>query len=416
MVAEIRPIRPDESDEFLATLAVAAGRSVEAADAFATQLGAVSLAAFDGGRMVGATGMEPVELTVPGAVPVPAGKIGLTGLLPTHRGRGIAGALIRRQLHDLYHQGMPLAVVTAAESHVPGRHGFSVATRAMSVTVDTRRPGYRPPDRDMMAADRAVDLIPRAAAEDTLPLVYDRHRRNQVGQVSRSAPFWAGWFADRPALRAVPGDRGSPGDRVFAAAYGGSGAVEGYLSYRLAGGPLRERPVAALVVEDLIAVTDQARRALWAFCAGFGQAPELTAWNLPVDEPAGWLLPDPRDLRVYAVRPFLRLRLVDVPAALQARRYLVPDVLVLEVDDPVLPANTGRFRLAGGSAEVHCNRCAGPADLSLSVADLAAVYLGDTDLLTLGRAGRVRELSPGALARGSLLFSSRPAPWTVTDW
>jgi predicted acetyltransferase len=406
MIPEIRPITQGETAELVATLAIAAGRPLELADTALAVPGVVHLGAFDAGRLVGGTGTEPVELTVPGPVAVPAGKIGLTGLLPTHRHRGIASALMRRQLHDLYQQGMPLAVGTAAESSVPGRQGFAVATRAMAVAVAT---GQKP-DRRPSEPPGTVDLIPSAVAREALPPVYERHRRGQVGQVSRSAAFWTSWFDDRPALRAVPGDR------MFAAAYDQGGAIQGYLSYRLAHGPLREQPVEALVIEDLIAVTDHARRALWSFCAGFDQAGRVAAWNLPVDEPAGWLLPDPRQLRVDAVRPFLRLRLVDVAGALRARRYPVSDQLVLEVEDPVLAGNSGRFRLQGGPVEVWCEPSGDPPDLSLSVAELAAAYLGDTDLLTLGRAGRVRGHSPGILPRAALLFSSRPAPWTVTDW
>jgi predicted acetyltransferase len=407
MIPEIRPITQGETAELMTTLAIAAGRPVETADTAPAVPGAVHLAAFDRGRMVGGSCTEPVELTVPGPATVPAAKIGLTGLLPTHRYRGIASALIRRQLNDLYRSGTPLAVGTAAESNVPGRHGFAVATRALAVAVTPRA---TPPEGEPAGSYPTVDLIPPAEAVAALPPVYERHRRSQVGQVSRSADFWASWFDDRPALRVAPADR------CFAAAYDRDRAIQGYLSYRLARGPLRERPVEALVVEDLIAATDPARRALWSFCLGFDQASRVTAWNLPVDEPAGWLLPDPRQLRVEAVRPFLRLRLVDVAVALGARRYPVADQLVLEVDDPVLTGNAGRFRLRGEPERAGCERTTDQPDLSLSVVELAATYLGDVDLLTLARAGRVSEHTPGALARASLLFTSRPAPWTVTDW
>jgi predicted acetyltransferase len=392
MMAEIRPVLSDEAAEFLAMLEISAGR--EPGEAGGT-LPAQTLAAVEGGRIVGGTGADPVELTVPGPRPVPAAKITLTGLLPTHRRRGLASALMVRQLHDLAASGMPLAVLTSAESNVPGRHGFGVASRAMAAEVT-----IGPVSATLSGV---VDLVPPSVARDLLPALFERHRLGQVGQVSRSGAFWDSWFADAPLLRASPGPR-------FVAVTDG-----GYLTYRLGYGPLRERPVESLLVEDLIAVTDAARRALWAFCLGFAQAAKVAAANLPVDEPAAWLVPDPRDLRTTGVRPFLRLRIVDVAVALAARRYRHTDEVVLDVWDGVLDRNNGRFRLCGGPDVASCEPTSRPPDLALPVGDLAAVYLGDTDFTTLARAGRVHA-DVARIARADAMFGWRPAPWTVTDW
>jgi len=128
------------------------------------------------------------------------------------------------------------------------------------------------------------------------------------------------------------------------------------------------------------------------------------------------MLADPHRLRVTRLHEFLWLRLVDVAAALPARRYAASDALVLEMGDPVLPENTGRFRLEAGPDGAACAPTSAPADLAVGVADVSAAYLGGVTFTTLVRAGRVGELTPGAAQRADALFASRPAPWTVTDW
>jgi predicted acetyltransferase len=395
MMAEIRAVGPDEAGQFFAVLEVAAGRNPDPEPAGGRLVPAYMLAALEDGRIVGGTGAELIELTVPGLLPVPTAKITLTGLLPTHRRRGIASALMRRQLHDLAEHGTPLAALTAAESNVPGRHGYGVATRAMAVEVATRA--------EVGPVDPPVELVTPTGARDRLPPLFDRHRRAQVGQVSRPDAFWTGWFVDDPLLRTSPGPR-------FVAI-----TDHGYLTYRLSYGPLRDRPVEALLIEDLVAVTEPARRALWSFCLGFCQAKMVAALNLPADEPVAWSLPDPRDLRVVSVRPFLRLRILSVAAALSARRYRRADDLVLDVRDPVLDGNNGRFLLRGAPDGASCDATTRSPDLSLSVADLATVYLGDTTLTTLARTGRV-DAKEGHIARADAMFGTEIAPWTVTDW
>ena len=87
---------------------------------------------------------------------------------------------------------------------------------------------------------------------------------------------------------------------------------------------------------------------------------------------------------------------VDVDAALAARSYAIPVDLVLEVDDPFCPWNTGRHRLHDGG----CEPTDAPADLALGAEALGAIYLGGTPL-TRARRGRPRaRAAPGRARRG----------------
>ncbi len=99
----------------------------------------------------------------------------------------------------------------------------------------------------------------------------------------------------------------------------------------------------------------------------------------------------------------LWVRLVDVAAALTARRYARDPDVVIAVADDVCAWNTGRYRLSADG----CVRTRAAADLELDVSSLAAAYLGGTTLRMLAAAGRVRELTPGAVARASAAFRAR---------
>jgi hypothetical protein len=84
------------------------------------------------------------------------------------------------------------------------------------------------------------------------------------------------------------------------------------------------------------------------------------------------------------------------------RRYLTPVDVVLEVTDPLLPANAGRWRLTGGpTRRLRAHRRV--PDLALSITDLGALYLGGT---SLGVADRGR---PGAPA-------DRNIPYAAFGW
>ena len=105
------------------------------------------------------------------------------------------------------------------------------------------------------------------------------------------------------------------------------------------------------------------------------------------------------------------VRIVDLPAALEARGY-EPDAegeVTLAVRDDLCPWNDGtyRVRVEGGHAQV--TPAAGAPDLALPVAALASLYTGFRSATQLARAGRV-EGGPEALLRAEALFRTAYRP------
>ena len=178
-------------------------------------------------------------------------------------------------------------------------------------------------------------------------------------------------------------------------------------------------------MRELVATDPAATCSLWSDLLDRDLVSEVVAPVRPVDDPLLAMLADPR--RAYpAVSDALWVRLTDLPAALCQRRYATGLDLVLDVIDPVLPDNAGRWRLRsdgpgdggpadGGPADrgqVACERSSSPADVLLTVQAVGAAYLGAASLGQLAAAGHVRELTPGAAGRLAAAMSFDPAPWT----
>ena len=84
---------------------------------------------------------------------------------------------------------------------------------------------------------------------------------------------------------------------------------------------------------------------------------------------------------------------------------------MLEVRDDFCPWNAGRWRLTGHPAGAHCGRTDRDPDLILGIEELSAAYLGGVSLASLHAAGRVTEVSPGAVTLAATAFH-----WPVTPW
>ena len=170
-------------------------------------------------------------------------------------------------------------------------------------------------------------------------------------------------------------------------------------------------------------MTADVEAALWRFVLDLDLAGEVYARRRPVDEPLRWRLSDPRQLQFTGVTDRLHVRILDVPAALEARGYLgsgrvVLDVLAPPVDEGAADPAPGRWVLEVGPDGASCRpaRRDEDAELRLDVTALGSLYLGAFPASLLAAAGRVGELIPGSLAVADALLTTRPAPLTATGF
>lgn len=73
-----------------------------------------SLCAFEAGKLVGASVVLTMELTLPGGIGVPAGGLTWVAVLPTHRRRGILRQLMAAQFTDMARRGEPVSTLLAS--------------------------------------------------------------------------------------------------------------------------------------------------------------------------------------------------------------------------------------------------------------------------------------------------------------
>jgi predicted acetyltransferase len=357
-----------------------------------------SLAAFDGDRIVGAAAAYSFSLTVPGGSLPMAGVTGV-GVQPTHRRRGILTHLMRRQLDDVRERGEPLAGLWASEGAIYQRFGYGLAALNASFEIARAKTAF---NREVRW-EGSLRLIEKEEALGLMPGICEPIVASSPGMYPRTPAQWTHDFAD------LPSHRNGRGPLSFAV-YEEAGTPMGYLVYRTKLDWPQGTPSSTLFIRELFAQTPQARAALYRFAFDHDLMGTTEAWPVAPDEPIFHLLAHPRALRLH-VGDGLWLRLVDLPPALEGRRYADEGRVVFEVRDDFCPWNEGRFELDASDGSATCRPTDRPADLLLEANDLAAVYLGGPSFRVLSRAGRVVEETPGALARADRMFGWDPAPW-----
>jgi predicted acetyltransferase len=367
-----------------------------------------TLAAFDGGTIVGGAGAFSFRMRVPGAMAAVAG-VSLVAVFPSHRRQGILSALMRRQLADVNERGEAVAALFASESGIYGRYGYGRASWHAAYRL-SRGEGALAPGAPADPGLRLRIAEPLSVRAE-LARVYDRALAKRPGLYARTAPWWDRLLTD------LHSDGGTPGQPRCLLAEDDSGP-RGYAVFTS-----RERwdedavlPEGVLEVSEAIATDPAATAALWRNLLSRDLTGEFHARMRPVDDPLLYLLADPRRVRSL-VSDGLWIRLTDVSSALALRHYACPVDVVIEVTDQLCPHNAGRWRLAAtaqaapGSFRATCERTTARADVLLPVQALGAAYLGGTKLGAIADAGLATEATQGSLAALSTALSWEPAPW-----
>lgn len=405
----IRPITAGEAPEFFHSNAISFGHDPRPPEGLASTLQyadlARSISVWDEKQVVGTAGTWTFDMSTPGGS-VPCGGLTWVSVLPSHRRRGILTAMMRYQLDQVRDRGEPIAALWASEAIIYGRFGYGLAAEGVEqLTIDRTRTELRwaPP---YTGRTRYVD---RATALASWPAVWDAVRRERPGMHNRGAGWWEHRVLRDPPW---PGPRGF--SSLFNVQYEEDGKVLGFLRYRVKEEYDNGSAAGVLAVNSLFAVNDAAYSALWQHVFGVDLIETIKAEWRPVDEPLYHMLADPRRL-LHRPQDTLWVRIVDVPRALEARRYATEGELVIEVADSFTPASGGRFLLKGGPGGATCAPTTRSAELSLTVNELGALYLGGTAAWPLAHAGRI-EGSAAVLARADAMFAWNPKPWAPEVW
>ncbi|MGH9179597.1 MAG: GNAT family N-acetyltransferase, partial [Acidimicrobiales bacterium] len=360
MGTELRAVAEDELEELLRVNHVAFGAAMPDADQLADLKRVFVLdrarAVFEGGRIVASSAAFPFELTLPGLTTVPASGVSMVGVLPTHRRQGHLRAMIGALLDDTAERGEAVSILLASESLIYGRFGFGLATSHTWVELPRRHGAML---SGVPSAGR-VTLVDKAEAAKVLPGLLDRARRQQPGDITRPDAWWDG------LLRDPENKREGAGPQFYAVHESPAGEADGYAVYRVKHNWDGGSPNARLLASEIVSLDAAAEADLWRYLCSVDLVEVVEAENRPLTDPLRWMLADPRRLLVKGHSDWLWARILDVEAALSARRYATEDRLVLEVSDPFRPATAGRYELGGSPAGATCRRTDAEPDLALA--------------------------------------------------
>ncbi|MCP3996561.1 MAG: GNAT family N-acetyltransferase, partial [bacterium] len=354
--------------------------------------------AFDGEKIIGTGGDFGLTVTVPGGTQVPMSGLTVITVQPTHTRQGILTAMMRRHIDRARDRGEPLGGLWASEVQIYGRFGYGAAVRMRGVKYDARHSG-----RGRSESGVTVRLLDAEEASGILPGLFSEVQKARPGMFQRSETWWKyRLFHDPEKVR-----DGASAMRHAVAEL--DGEPVGYMSFRqkaswdhLADGEIR--------VREAIATTDAGYRSLWHFVTNIDLFPIVKYWNIPIDDPIDYLLLNGRTVATEDLSDGLWIRLVDVPAALEARTYRGSGSITIGVADGFADWNEGTHRLTVEEGSARCKKVAAHPDVTMDVNTLGSLYLGGVDAMGLARAGRI-DGSAEAVRTLDELFRGAVAPW-----
>ncbi|MET3803744.1 putative acetyltransferase [Nakamurella sp. UYEF19] len=364
-----------------------------------------TVAGFDGETIVSTLRSFPVAMTLPGGAELPSSAITAVSTSATHRRRGLASRMVTAELEAAKARGEGAAVLHASEWPIYGRYGFGSATRACTLLVDSSVARLRVP------VAGTAEIVDVDTARLLLPPLYDAHRLRSPGELSRDARFfdidlgllrYPSWGPPKPGYHVVVRDP--------------QGTVVGMTRYELEDRWEHNRPRMTVKTSLFVASEPRGTALLWQYLTDIDLVTEIRVETRPLDDGLELLLVDGRHVRQEDATDLLWIRLLDVPAALGARRYLRTGRVVLEVVDNLGLAG-GRFVV---EADEHgagsCVETGETPDLTLDISTLSASCLGGRSLVTLHGAGLVEVTDRKALLTADAMFRAEVTPWCTTHF
>ncbi|MCB2412769.1 GNAT family N-acetyltransferase [Demequina sp. TTPB684] len=339
---------------------------------------------------------------------VPGGTVAASGLTwvgvhPGERRRGLLRGMIDDHFKRSLGRGEPVSTLTASEPKIYQRFGYGLACPSLTMTMP-RGATFRPvPDsEDLKVVFDDADLTRHASVVRSV--IARDQRPGTMLEVSEA--LMAAQFADPEVMR-----EGQERKRIMIVEDDQGPAAFAIFQRKLAWGDTGADGTGS--TSQWAAATPAAARRLWSVLADLDLLSSFTTSNLTIDEPAILLADDVRALALKA-KDHVWLRILDVPAALMARTYRLDLDLVVEIEDTVIPANAGRWRLSvtSGQATVTQAEPGATSDVGIGIQDLSAAYLGGPTIDSFHHAGLVREVTVGAASLLSDAMRSVTAPRT----
>lgn len=312
-----------------------------------------SVVACDDGDVVGTAHFFDMRLTVPGGAVLPMAGLTITAVAPTHRRRGLLRAMYT-ELHDrVAAGGYALAGLTASEGGIYGRFGYGPSTTIQEYCIARRLARFRSDVPD----PGGVRIVKPAEHRDDFAQIYERWRQGTPGGLVRPQALWDDLLADNDYRR-------HGGTEFYAFLH-----PDAYALYRV-----HHEDQAQVRVEEITAATVEGGIAIWRALLGLDLIEKVVYGTHPAD-PLPYLLTDPRLARTTDYVDDLWLRIMDIPAALEARSYSADLSTVIDVSDE-FRCDGGTFALDIEDGRATCTPTDAPADVRMGFDVLGSLYLG----------------------------------------
>lgn len=351
----------------------------------------------DGDRLAAEAAFHPFpDFAVPGGR-LPANGLTSVAVQPNYRRQGLLRRMISRYLDMSIARGDALSVLLAQEYGIYGRFGYGHASDVVTLRIPhgTRLAAPRSiTDRTDLGVD--VDYV---SPDRDAPFIHRVQRaHSRPGTPVRELPGFQHRALTSPPAPAQP-------LRILRVTCHDEPAA--YALFNRS----QDAGTSVAAVSDWNALGTAAEYTLWQTLLNQDLIDTVEARRVPVDSVLTSLLPDPR-----ATSPSLHddlwARILDVPACLTARRYSVDLDLALRINDPLIKANDGvwTLRVVNGTAEVSPATPGVSPDVSLSVAQLSAAYLGRPVLAQATRLGPSDDLVEHTPGSANLLHTALSWP------
>ena len=353
------------------------------------------------GRIVAVRSSHPYEMRVPGGGTVTTTGLTWVGVHSGHRRRGLLTHMMDEHFARGLARGEVVSTLYAAETAIYQRFGYGLACQSLSLNA-----GRGPSLRKLEGSDDLRIDLENADVNRHAQVILD-----VLGRVTRPGahatigePLMRDLFLDPELWR-------EGAEKLRIAVVHDENGPAAFATFTRKAEWENGEPGGTLSVWTWAAVTAAAERRLFSVILDLDLLSKVKVRNFAGDDPLVFLVDDIRGAH-FTLRDNIWVRLLDLPKALAARTYSADAEVLVQVDDAQLPDNAGlwRVRISGGRAEVSKEPAEGAtADVTLTIQDLGAAYLGGVTLASLAKAGLVTG-APDAIAALSAAFAGDEKP------
>jgi len=397
MTVEIRPVKPEELDEFMRVESSFFGGG-DSEDPVIMRP-EWTLCAFDEGKLATSYGAWPLTMRFNGEG-IPVAGVTMVGTLPVYRRRGHLRGITAEHFKRLHEEGeRSIAILLAAWAAIYQRYGYGIVTTRNSYSIEPRYLEF--------ALPHPVTGSFRELGEDDFPLMVDLYRKfraDRTGFLHRGRPMW-----DAGVLARVP-----KGGVLGKVVYLEDNEPRGYLVYNTepGGGPGTQN----LNIRDLTWLTPSAYQALWKYLLRMDWVGNIRWGNVPSDDPLPHLLLEPRRLKITSNDGLLG-RIINVEKALPGRPYAEEATLYFEiVDDDLCPWNQRRWKMQTTPADSVIMRTDEEPQLVMPVSTLALLVFGQISATEAARMKRLDAVDETALPLWDRVMRTKYRPSCVDSF